>query len=235
MLIRQKSIFIKGMLLLITFFVVLVAMFLPLFDGKNALEASDDLFNSISKGSTYFIPELLKKSEAFKAKTIDVALKFKGKDEADKAVKILTTAGMQASAEGDQVKTKGDFGQMLGATLKDSDAMFKNQDAELSSRYGMSPKEATHTWWVIAKEMDKDLKRQKLFQEAAFLNDVLRKGVEVGYNFHKISPQTASTRVGVLTFSLIFYVIYTLWWGIAVLWLFEGFGLEMKAGAKKEM
>jgi len=83
--------------------------------------------------------------------------------------------------------------------------------------------------------MDKDLKRQKLFKEAAFLNDVVRKGVEVGYNFHNISPQTASTKVGVLTFSLIFYVIYTLWWGIAVLWLFEGFGLEMKAGAKKEM
>ncbi|MCA1960724.1 MAG: hypothetical protein LDL33_08005 [Desulfomonile sp.] len=235
MLIREKGIFVKGMLLLITFLVVLAAMFLPLFEGKNALEASDDLFNSISKGSTYFVPDLLKKSEAFKANTIDVALKFKEKDDADKAVKILTTAGMQAGAEGDQVKTKGNFGQMLAATLKDSEAMFKNQDAEISSRYGMSPKEATYTWWLIAKEMDKDLKRQKLFKEAAFLNDVVRKGVEVGYNFHKITPQTASTRVGVLTFSLVFYVIYTLWWGIAVLWLFEGMGLEMKAGAKKEV
>ncbi len=38
-----------------------------------------------------------------------------------------------------------------------------------------------------------------------------------------------------LTFSLVFYVIYTLWFGIAVLFLFEGFGLEMKKGARKEV
>jgi len=235
MLVREKGMFLKGILLLVTFLVVLGAMFLPLFGGKNALEASDELFNSISKGSTYFIPELLKKSESFKGKSIDVALKFKSKEDVARAAKVLTTAGMQATAEGDQVKVKGDFGQMLGATLKDSEAMFNNRDDEISSRYGMAPKEATYTWWLIDKEMDKDLKRQKLFAEAAFLGDVVRKGVEVGYNFHKISPQTASSKMGVLTFSLVFYVIYTLWWGIAVLWLFEGFGLQMKAGAKKEV
>jgi hypothetical protein len=41
-------------------------------------------------------------------------------------------------------------------------------------------------------------------------------------------------RAGILSFSLIFYVIYTLWWGIAVLFMFEGIGLEMKKGHKKE-
>lgn len=235
MLIKEKGIFIKSLVLLVTFLVVLVAMFLPLFDGKNALEASDDLFNSIAKGSTYFIPDLLKKSETFKGQNIEVALKFKNKGEAGNAVKVLTIAGMQATADGDQVKAKGDLGQMLGAALKISQAMFHNRDEEITSRYGMDPKEATFTWWLVAKETDKDLKRQKLFKEAAFLGDVVRKGLEVGYNFHQISPQTASSKIGVLTFSLIFYVIYTLWWGIAILWLFEGFGLQMKAGAKKEV
>lgn len=235
MLIREKGIFIKGLLLLITFLVVLAVMFMPVFSGKNALEASDELFNSISKGSTYFIPDLQKKSEAFKGKIVELALKFKNKDEAGNVAKVLSTSGMTAAAEGDQVKARGDFGQMIVSALKDSEAMFNNRDEELSSRYGMGAKEATYTWWLAAKEMDKDLKRQKLFKEAAFLGDVVKKGVEVGYNFHGISPQTASSKIGVLTFSLIFYVIYTLWWGIAILWLCEGFGLEMKAGAKKEV
>jgi hypothetical protein len=30
-------------------------------------------------------------------------------------------------------------------------------------------------------------------------------------------------------------VIYTLWWGVAILYLFEGIGLQMKAGKKKEV
>jgi len=59
--------------------------------------------------------------------------------------------------------------------------------------------------------------------------------VEVGYNFFKIEPQTARTKAGILTFSLVFYVIYTLWFGIGVLLVFEGFGLEMKKGARKEV
>jgi hypothetical protein len=83
--------------------------------------------------------------------------------------------------------------------------------------------------------MDKDLKKQAKFKEAAFLGDVVKKGVEVGYNFYKIEPESASSKIGILSFSLIFYVVYTLWWGIAILFLFEGVGLQMKAGAKKEV
>ncbi len=63
----------------------------------------------------------------------------------------------------------------------------------------------------------------------------MKKGVEVAYNFAKIVPESASSKMGILGFSLVFYVIYTLWWGLAILFLFEGIGLEMKAGAKKEV
>jgi hypothetical protein len=64
---------------------------------------------------------------------------------------------------------------------------------------------------------------------------VVKKGVEVGYNFFGIQPQTASQEAVWLSLSLVFYVIYTLWWGIAILLIFHGVGLEMKAGAKKEV
>jgi hypothetical protein len=57
----------------------------------------------------------------------------------------------------------------------------------------------------------------------------------VGYNFYRIETRKVSTVAGMLVFSLVFYVAYTLWWGYAVLFLFEGAGLQMKAGAKKEV
>jgi hypothetical protein len=74
-----------------------------------------------------------------------------------------------------------------------------------------------------------------MFAEASFLADVVKKGVEVGYNFYGIEPQQASAKAGILSFSLVFYVIYTLWWGYGILFLFEGVGMQMKKGAKKEV
>jgi hypothetical protein len=63
----------------------------------------------------------------------------------------------------------------------------------------------------------------------------MKKGVEVGYNFYGIEPKKASSKAGILSFALIFYVIYTLWWGYAILYLFHGLGLEMKARVKREV
>lgn len=234
-MIRNKGAFTKGLLLAVTFFIVLFVMFMPLFDGENALKAADRLFNSISKGSTDYIPELSKKNQAFMGAKFEVVAKLKTPEIVPQASKLLTTAGAQVTADGTQVRVSGDLGKVIEATLKDSEALFHNRDAELQSKYGFPGKQAMFVWWNVLKEMDKDLKRQTKFKEAAFVDTVIKKGVEVAYNFFQIAPQTASSRIGILSFSLVFYVIYTLWWGIAVLYLFEGLGLEMKAGAKKEM
>ncbi len=241
MLIKNKGEFIKGLLLAITFLVVLFIMFMPLFNkdtvpgGENALRAADRLFNSISKGSTAYFPDLLKKNKAYEGTSFDVTLKFKNKEMAEKAAKLLTSAGAQTSGDAEQLKVKGNFGAVIAASLKDSEAMFNNRDAELQTNYGFPGKEALYVWWTTFKEFDLDLKRQAKFKEATFVGDVVKKGIEVGYNFFQIKPESAASKWGILTFALIFYVIYTLWWGIAVLFLFEGMGLEMKAGAKKEM
>jgi hypothetical protein len=241
MLIKNKGEFIKGLLLAITFLVVLFIMFMPLFNrdmvpgGENALRAADRLFNSISKGSTAYFPDLLKKNKAFEGTAFDATLTFKTKDLAQKATKILSSAGAQVSGDAEQLKVKGDLGAVLTAAIKDSEAMFNNRDSELQSKYGIPGREALYVWWTSFKGLDLDLKRQAKFKEATFVGDVVKKGVEVSYNYFQIKPESAASKWGILTFSLIFYVIYTLWWGIAVLFLFEGIGLEMKAGAKKEM
>jgi len=234
-MIRNTGEFVKGLLLAGTFFVVLVIMFMPFFGGQNALKAADQLFNSISKGSTSYIPDLIKKNKTYESTTFEVTLKFKNKDVAQQAAKLLTTAGATVTGDAEQVKAAGNLGTILAAALKDSEIMFNNRDSELQTKYGFSGREALFAWWSALKQFDMDLKRQQKFKEATFVADVVKKGVEVGYNFFQIEPESAKSKMGILSFSLVFYVIYTLWWGIAVLFLFEGLGLEMKAGAKKEV
>jgi hypothetical protein len=236
MLIKDQGTFFKGMLLLVTFFIVLAIMlFSNFFGGENALKAADKLFNSIAKGSTNYFPGLLKKNEPYVGTSFEVTVKLKDDDMTAKATKILTSNGAQVAPKEKELVVKGDMGKVLEAALKDSQVMFNNRDGELASKYGFGGQESLYTWWVFFKETDKDLKRQKKFQEAKFVEEVVKKGVEVGYNFFKIEPQTARTKAGILTFSLVFYVIYTLWFGIGVLLVFEGFGLEMKKGARKEV
>lgn len=235
MLIKHKGEFLKGFLLFISFLVVLFLMFMPLVNGKNALEASDDLFNSIAKGSANYIPGIKKQADAFKGKALDATIKLKSPEMTQKVTKLLTTAGAQVTPKENELEVKGDLGGVIIAALNDADAMFNNRETEVSSKYGMPGKEALFAWHGAFKEIDKSLKKQKLFKEAKFLDTVIKKGVELGYNFANIVPETASSKAGILAFSLVFYVIYTLWWGIGILMLFEGFGLQMKAGAKKEV
>jgi hypothetical protein len=235
MVVKNKKPFAVGIVLTVSFLVVLVLMFVPLFEGHNALVAADQLFNSISKGSTYFIPKLKKEGETFAGQNFDVALKAKNKENAEQMAKQLKAAGATVNVSDTDLKVSGDLGRVVAAALADSDAMFHNREDELTKNYGYAGKTALLAWWGALKEMNKDLTRQKSFKPAAFIAEAIKKGVEPAYNFFGIAPQTASSRAGILVFSLVFYVAYTLWWGMAILYLFDGLGLELKAGAKKEM
>ncbi|MBU4378934.1 MAG: hypothetical protein KJ724_07500, partial [Proteobacteria bacterium] len=55
-MIHNKKEFTGGMVLLVLFFVVLFYMFQPMFNGLNSMAYLDALYNSISKGSVYYIP-----------------------------------------------------------------------------------------------------------------------------------------------------------------------------------
>jgi hypothetical protein len=153
----------------------------------------------------------------------------------DNAIKILSATGAKTTKQEMKLMVNGDLGGMLGAALSDSQAMFNNDEGPLKKKYGLSGKETLFVWWNVLKQIDKDLTKQKKFKQAKFVGDVVKKGVEVGYNFFNIPGEAARTQAGALAFAMIFYVIYTLWWGMAILFLFEGLGLQLKARAKKEI
>ena len=57
---------------------------------------------------------------------------------------------------------------------------------------------------------------------------VVKKAVECAYNYYDIDPQKIDDKYGIVIFSLLFYVLYTLWYGFSILFMFEGWGLRLE-------
>jgi len=235
MIITKKKSFAKGLVMTIVFAAILVAMFLPLFGGENAFAASDKLFNSISKGSTNYFPRLREGAKPHQSKSIDAKLEIADKGYIENAHKVLTVSGLKAGQVDGGVSLEGTMGQLIEAVLVDSEMMFFNKGEELSNKYGgIGEKEVLFTWWKIFEGVEKALNDEKRFIEAAYLKEVMSRGISVGYNFYGIEPEDAMSKAGILSFALIFYILYTLWWGFAIFFLFEGFGLDLTGGHKEE-
>ena len=234
MLIRDKKEFGLGLMMTISFLVVLALMFMPLFNGENALQASDRLFNSISKASTYYFDEVIKKVEEQRGHELTITAPM-STDARQTLLEMLSQVDVKVSIEGEAVVVSGGMGKLLTRIVEDARLMYNNKGDVLQETYGMPPREAMYMWWKFLKSGQKNLKEQKEFKTAAVFEEVLTKAVDVGYNYYGIEGQSAKERAGILTFALVFYVVYTLWWGYAIFFMAEGIGLAMKKGAKKEV
>ncbi len=123
----------------------------------------------------------------------------------------------------------GDLETMLNACLEDAELMYNNQGAGIAQRYGMHEKAALHGWWLVLGAMEKDFNRQKKFAAAKLADTTKKKTVECAYNYYGIEPQNIKERWAIVLFSLVFYVVYTVWYGYAVMFLFEGLGYRLGA------
>lgn len=237
--VNKKMKLVTGLLMMVVFVAVLVAMFLPIFgDGNNGLNYMDNLYNSISKASAYYIPQVREESAKFKGRQVELVLKFEADDKhkmgpeklAASAAALLTASGGQAKAQGNQVTYKGDLGAALAGALNDADAMFANNGEAVAKRYsGADPKTMLYSWWRSLQAIVKSLNKQEMFAEATFTDRVSKKAVETAYNFFGIEPEDIGDKWGIVLFSLIFYVLYTVWFGYSVMFLFEGAGFQLEA------
>ncbi|KWT78989.1 hypothetical protein [Candidatus Magnetominusculus xianensis] len=237
MLIENKKTFYIGILYSISFFAVLVVIFSPIFGGgRNGLVFSDDMFNKLSKGSSYFIPKIMKANEKNMGKQFSVTVTLDKPEDAQKAAEQFKKAGSEAQADAGTLKLTGDLGKTLGAILKDADSMFNNNSDKLKADYGYDGKDVLNYWWQALSKMDKALKKDGKIAESKEVGTVMKKAVEPAYNFFGVESQKVSDKIGIMTGLLVFYVVYTMWWGFAIYYLFEGIGFSMKkAKVKKEV
>ncbi|HBF42972.1 MAG TPA: hypothetical protein DDW42_04960 [Desulfobacteraceae bacterium] len=227
-MIAHKKEYYSGMGMLLVFLVMLIIIFSPIFKGHNALGYLDSLYNSISKGSAYYIPKVKKETDKFKGNSINVTLDMSDKTQAQQTALLFKTGGAEAIVTGAELNVTGDLGKILENCLADADSMYTNDGQKVSNKYGYDERRVLYNWWTASKAMDKELKKQKKFKEAKVIAMVVKKAVESSYNYYKIEPQKISERIVVIIFSLVFYVIYTLWYGFAIMFMFEGWGLRLE-------
>jgi hypothetical protein len=235
MLIRDKKRFSLGVILAFSFLLLLLVIISPVFGGRNGLRYADDIFNKLSKGSSYFIPEATKSIEKFMDKQISVTIKYEKPEDAQRTAQLLTLSGASAAQQEGVLKIEGSIGKIAAAAIRDSNFMYYNDGEKLKSAYGYDEKQVMKDWWQAFDKMGKEFKKTKMFDKEKILSDVNKKVVEAAYNFYQIEPVKVSERAGTMTVLLVFYVLYTLWWGFALMFLVEGMGLTMtKKRVKKE-
>jgi len=242
MLVRNKSKFIQGLALMGSFMLVLFVVFTPVLKDEQGnavtgLVYSDLLFNNLAKGSAYFIPEVTAQVDHFQGKNINLTVKQKDPAAASNAAKLVTMAGLTAESKDASLHISGDLGKMLTVVVTASDKLYANNDAGVGEMFGgMDGLKTMKAWWGVLNPMVKELQKQKMVDEADVVGEVNAKAIEPAYNFFGIKGEKVSERIFVAAGLLIFYVIYTMWYGYAIFDLFNGIGLSMtKAKVRKEV
>ncbi|CCO23738.1 hypothetical protein [Maridesulfovibrio hydrothermalis] len=226
MIVNKKE-FTGGLALLGLFFIVLFIMFQPMFDGKNSMAYLDAMYNSISKGSVYYIPAMREDVKELDNKELTLKLEYSSAIQAQQSEKLFKTAGVKTSLNGKTLDVSGSIATILNASLDDADLMYHNDAQGITDKYGIEAKRATFNWWTSLGLIEKALNAQEEFKTGKVTSTVLKKAVETAYNYYEIEPMQIMDKLGLVIFSLAFYVFYTLWYGFAILFVFEGWGLNI--------
>ena len=231
-MIANKKEFSSGLVLHIAFWIVFALLLSPLYPGQgkkvNMLDYMDSMYNSISKKSAYYIPATQKKVEAFQGNNIALNIKTDASLAVERVTALMQHAGMTVEAGDKEVKVSGDLGGMLTAILADADSMYNNDGKAVSSKYGSPEKQVMYDWYTILKSMEKSLTKQEKFTESKILYQVRTKTVEPSYNYYGIESQSIQDKALLVILSLVGYVIYTMWYGFSILFMFEGWGLKLE-------
>jgi hypothetical protein len=229
--VMHKKQFTVGVVLTVTFLLLLLMIYTRVFfsiDGKSLVNYTDEMFVSVSKGSVYFIPAMMKTIDKQVGKPLDVTIKGDAK-----AALLFQKANARVERKDGRLMIKGDMGQILGAALKDADLVFKGEDKELQDRYGYAGKAAVRTWWSSLKAIEKAFEKAKKFDQIKIVNSVRVKALEPAFNFYGIAPANVSDYGLRIAGFVLCYVLYTIWWGFSIYFLCEGVGLLMTKAKKK--
>ncbi|MCX8027476.1 MAG: hypothetical protein N3A62_06455 [Thermodesulfovibrionales bacterium] len=239
MLIKDKKHFNLGIIMSAGFFGLFLLIMSPVFNGMNGLEYADDIFNKLSKGSAYFVPKVSQSADKFIGKAFSITINFdtsKDPDQIKRMLVLLSKNNITADIQGTKLNISGDLGQFLKVVIRDADFMYHNDGQKLKALYEYDEKKALKDWWTLLTRIDKELQLKSQFDMAKMVNEVNKKLVETSYNYYTIQPQSVMDKLFVMSGLLVFYVVYTMWWGYALYHLFEGVGLtSKKAKVKKEV
>jgi len=233
----SKKDIVFGSALTVSFIAVLTTMFMPIFDDRNFIHYADDTFNELSKGSVYFIPEVEAKLSEYNGEIVSITLDMGSEDVARKTAILYSKAGADVKIENTKIRVVGELSEILLATLEDADAAYRNDAEYFKKKYGHDARETLYYWWLSLSNLAKSYEREGKFNISLFIkSEIITKAVEPAYNFYGIKAKSISQEGAVALGMLVFYVVYTIWWGFAIYYIFEGMGLKIeKAKEKREV
>ena len=247
MLIRNKKAFSRGMLLLLSFTAVFVVFFLPVFPGQeggektNGLMYADHLFNTLSKGSANFFDPSMQREDSVdtiatrvQGKSVDIAVPFKDAAQQELAAAMLKENNFEVTSSEGELQIKGELYPLLKTVIADSLLTYENRLDEVGKAHNADGRAVMKVWWQLLTNMIKPLQKADQVSEASVVSTTISKAIEPSYNFYGITPLKVKDNIPLVAGFLIFYVVYTMWYGFAIFELFEGVGLTMKKSAVKQ-
>ncbi|HET8539933.1 MAG TPA: hypothetical protein VFL83_08680 [Anaeromyxobacter sp.] len=227
-MIHDKRQFLIGVVLMAGFLGALFVVFRPMFEGgRNLLDYLDGVFNSTSKASAYYIPAARAKAEKLGSAPVAVKIRTKGSAQAAQLTALLRASGASVAAQGATLEVSGDLQRILSEALADADAMFHNDGPRVAGKYGFDERRALYGWHVAMGETMRELDRQAKFREAAAVRDAMTKALEPAYNYYGVTAVAMKDMIWIALAALAGYVLYTVWYGYAILYLFEGWGVKL--------
>lgn len=225
-IIVNRGQFFKGVVSLIIFAFVLVPLFTPVFAGQTGMEAADDLFNSLSKGSSYYIEEVAAEVGQYQGTELALTLKATDAVQAETLAKMFEGAGVAVTREGDGLGISGDMGAIFNAAVTDADDLFWEKEEAIEARYATDNARAVLFYWHDAfGQISKAFSEKGQFADALFVTKISERALEPAYNFAGITAAKVGERAGITVFLLCFYVVYTVWYGFSIMFVFEGVGV----------
>lgn len=247
MLIRNKKAFTHGLLLMASFVAVFVVFFLPVFPGHeggektNGFVFADHLFNTLSKGSANFFDPTLQRADSVnktaasvQGARVDLEVPFKDAAQQDLAMALLQSANVDVTSSTGVLHVRGELYPLLQLVLEDSFLTYENRLDEVGRKRDADGRVVMRTWWQMLTNMIKPMQKAGQVEEATAVTNIIRRAIEPSYNFYGITPLRVRDNIPLVAGFLIFYVLYTMWYGFAIFELFEGIGLTMKKSAVKQ-
>ncbi len=226
-MIANKKEFNTGLTMFAGFWILFYILMSPVFSGKNLLDYMDNLYNMISKKSSYYIPVVQKKLADYQGQQVSFSVKAKGEQVA-RLTRMFEAGGATVTPEGEKLKITGELSAIVANALADSEAMFNNDGKAVAAKYGSEERAVMYDWWEAFKAAEKEMNKHSKFNEGKIFNNAQTKAIEPAYNYYGIESVPIKEKWGTVVLSLVGYVAYTLWFGFSILFMFEGWGMKLE-------
>lgn len=221
---------------LAVFCVVLGLSLFPTIDQKPALQWADKLFNGLAKNSANHHSEARKIAAKLTGTSIDLGIRPRDFADGPTLVKLISQNGADAMIASDgRVRIQGDLGRLAQSALADATFAFNNEERQIALKYQMPATEVLYCWWIVFDGLTRRYIQDNRGSEAGFAKLMTAKILEPAYNFRNIEPSRIADHTLPVLLLLGFYILYTIWYGFSIMFIFEGLGISAaKPGKKSE-